>query len=109
MVSAINTNQYGYEQLEVMRRLQSLGVSPSGNLSVDRQRLQKAEYTKLQQTLSVSNYQNLSNLEGSGNSFSDTLNSVNSNNTPELKNNDDFSRQTGATQLAELNRYQFGL
>ena len=110
MVSAIGSNQFniGYQQLEVMRRLQSLGIAPTGNLSVDRQTLQKAEYVKRQNTLSANNVQNLSNLEGSGLAFKDTLQSVNSTST----SNDTAvyaHNQIGATQIAELNRYRLGL
>ena len=52
MVSAISSiNQYpvSTESLEIIRRLQSLGVAPTGNLSIDKQRLQTAELQKKQQ------------------------------------------------------------
>ena len=76
MVSAINSvNQYPIdrESLEVMRRLQSLGVVPSGNLMLDRQRLQTAELQKKQTTLAANSEVNLTRLEGTGNDFSSTI------------------------------------
>lgn len=108
MVSPIGSNQnISYQNLEVMRRLQSLGINPTGNLNVDRQTLQRAEYKKLQNTLSANNVQNLNNLEGSGYTFKDTLNSVNKTDSTNGYNN--ATQQTGAMQIAELNRYQFGI
>lgn len=109
MVSAINANQYniGYQELEVMRRLQSLGINPTGNLSVDRQTLQRAEIVKRQNTLSAGNIQNLSNLEGSGFAFKDALNSVGKTESTNTYQNP--VQQTGAMQIAELNRYQLGI
>lgn len=108
MVSAIGSNQnISYQNLEVMRRLQSLGINPTGNLSVDRQTLQRAEYVKRQSTLSANNVQNLSNLEGSGYAFKDALNSVNRTETTNTYINP--AQQTGAMQIAELNRYQLGI
>lgn len=108
MVSAIGSNQnIGYQSLEVMRRLQSLGINPTGNLNVDRQTLQRAEYVKRQKTLSANNVQNLNNLEGSGLAFRDALNSVNT--TEKTNENINQTMQTGAMQIAELNRYQLGL
>lgn len=108
MVSAIGSNQnIGYQSLEVMRRLQSLGINPTGNLNIDRQTLQRAEYVKRQKTLSVNNVQNLNNLEGSGLAFKDALNSVNT--TEKTNTNINPTTQTGAMQIAELNRYQLGL
>lgn len=109
MVSAIGSNQnINYQNLEVMRRLQSLGVRPTGNLSIDRQTLQRAEYVKRQNTLSANNVQNLNSLEGSGFAFKDALNSVS---TSEKTNTTNINpaAQTGAMQIAELNRYQLGL
>ena len=79
MVSAVSSiNQYpvNTESLEIIRRLQSLGVTPTGNLSVDRQRLQKAELEKKQQTLASNSEQNLNRLEGTGNDFSSALNNA---------------------------------
>lgn len=81
MVSAISSiNQYpvSTESLEIIRRLQSLGVAPTGNLSIDKQRLQTAELQKKQQTLASNSSQNLNRLEGTGNDFSSTLNNINS-------------------------------
>lgn len=80
MVSAISSiNQYpvSTESLEIIRRLQSLGVAPIGNLSIDKQRLQTAELQKKQQTLASNSSQNLNRLEGTGNDFSSTLNNIN--------------------------------
>lgn len=80
MVSAISSiNQYpvSTESLEIIRRLQSLGVAPTGNLSIDKQRLQTAELQKKQQTLASNSSQNLNRLEGTGNDFSSTLNNIN--------------------------------
>ena len=77
MVSAISSlNQYPIdrETLEVVRRLQSLGVTPSGNVAIDRQRLQTAELQKKQQTLAANSEVNLTKLEGTGNDFSSTIN-----------------------------------
>lgn len=108
MVSAISSNQnIGYQNLEVMRRLQSLGINPTGNLNIDRQTLQRAEYVKRQKTLSVNNVKTLNNLKGSGLDFKDALNSVN---TAEKTNtNINPTMQIGAMQIAELNKYQLGL
>lgn len=80
MVSAISSiNQYpvSTESLEIIRRLQSLGVAPTGNLSIDKQRLQTAELQKKQQTLASNSSQNLNRFEGTGNDFSSTLNNIN--------------------------------
>lgn len=109
MVSAIGSNQYNisYQELEVMRRLQSLGINPTGNISADRQTLQKAEYVKRQNTLAVNNTQNLNNLEGTGFAFKDILNTVNTSETTNTNNS--VNQQIGATQIAELNRYRLGL
>ncbi len=109
MVSAISSNQFniGYQGLEVMRRLQSLGINPTGNIATDRQILQKAEYVKRQNTLSANNVKNLNNLEGTGYAFKDALNAVNQ--TESTNKNINPAQQTGAMQLAELNRYQLGI
>lgn len=118
MVSAISSNQYNYgynvnyQELEVMRRLQSLGINPTGNLTTDRQILQKAEYAKRQNTLAVNNTQNLSNLEGTGFAFNDTLNSLGYTNSAQQNNTSAIAyntQQLGATQIAELNKYRLGL
>lgn len=109
MVSAIGYNQFnnGYQGLEVMRRLQSLGINPTGNLTADRQMLQKAEYTKRQQTLASNKVQNLNDLEGTGYAFKDTLNAINT--TEQTSTNINQTQQIGAMQIAELKRYQLGL
>lgn len=88
-VSSINQNQTDTEYLEIIRRLQSLGISPSGNLSADKQKLQQAELQKRQQTLASNSEQNLSKLNGTGNDFSSVLGSFSGNqvqNTSELEN-----------------------
>lgn len=113
MVAPIGSNQYNidYQSLEVIRRLQSLGIKPTGNISADRQTLQKAEYIKRQNTLSANNVQNLNNLEGSGFAFSDTLNSINQSSPSSTVHNNSVqpSQQIGASQIAMLNKYQLGL
>ena len=113
MVAPIGSNQYNidYQSLEVIRRLQSLGIKPTGNINADRQTLQKAEYIKRQNTLSANNVQNLNNLEGSGFSFSDTLNSINQSTQSSTVRNNSIqpSQQIGASQIAMLNKYQLGL
>ncbi len=113
MVAPIGSNQYNidYQSLEVIRRLQSLGINPTGNLNADRQTLQKAEYIKRQNTLSANNVQNLNNLEGSGFAFSDTLNSINQSTQTSTNNTNTVqpNQRIGASQIAMLNRYQLGL
>ena len=52
---------YNREALALVKNLQSLGVGATGNLGIDRANLQKAEYEKLQKTLSPSNEQNIQN------------------------------------------------
>ena len=52
-VSSINQYSPNREVLEVVRRLQSLGLSATGNLDIDRQRLQTAELKKKQLTLAT--------------------------------------------------------
>lgn len=110
MVSPIglNQNNISYQELEVMRRLQSLGINPTGNITTDRQTLQKAEYIKRQNTLAASNTQSLNNLEGTGFAFKDILNNVNTAESSN-SNNHTATQQIGATQIAELNRYRLGL
>jgi len=75
-ISSINKYPVNTESLEIIRRLQSLGVTPTGNISIDKQRLQKAELEKKQQTLASNSEQNLTRLDGTGNDFSSALNSV---------------------------------
>ncbi|MBO6273543.1 hypothetical protein J6O48_12300 [bacterium] len=142
MVSAVSSiNQYipNPEALEVIRRLQSLGVTPTGNLNIDRQRLQTAELQKRQITLASNSEQNLNKLEGTGKDFSSMLDNINkqlpavicntnktsfnSIQTNEVFNNknvvpfsdaketikDSQDRMIGATQLGELNKIRLGL
>lgn len=80
-ISSINQYQLNNESLEIIRRLQSLGVAPTGNLSIDKQRLQTAELQKKQQTLASNSSQNLNRLEGTGSDFSSTLNNINGSNS----------------------------
>jgi len=135
-VSSIGKNPISYEELEVVRRLQSLGLSPSGNLSIDRQRLQTAEIIKKQSTLATNSEQNLNRLEGTGKDFSTMLNNVqNLQPTDRIAENQNgliqgavppvsqgaeivpiedakkasFNNMVGATQLAELNKLKLGL
>ena len=133
MVSAISSiNQYSpnREVLEVVRRLQSLGLSATGNMNIDRQRLQTAEIKKKQLTLASNSEPSLNKLQGTGNDFSSALknisvNEINGNtkgvqNQNDLINNYSFVNQVsekssskynmiGALQLAELNKLQLGL
>lgn len=79
MVSSISSiNQYPVSRdvLEVVRRLQSLGVAPTGNISIDRQRLQTAELQKKQQTLASNSEYNLNSIQGTSKDFSSTLNNI---------------------------------
>lgn len=79
MVSAVSSiNQYPVdrESLEIIRRLQSLGVTPTGNISIDKQRLQTAELQKKQETLAANSEQNLSSIQGTDKDFSSTLNNI---------------------------------
>ena len=138
MVSAVSSiNQYipNPEVLEVVRRLQSLGITPSGNLSIDKQRLQAAEIIKRQQTLAPNSEPSLSRLEGTGKDFSSTFSVVKANQPTTVKNvvladSLNFGSQeknivsldepkryggvrpnemVGAVQLAELNKLKLGL
>jgi len=80
MVSSISSvRQYpvNREVLEVIRRLQSLGVAPTGNLTVDRQRLQTAEYEKKLETLATNSKQNLDRLSGTSSDFPSIMETVN--------------------------------
>ena len=133
MVSAVSSvNQYpvNREVLEVVRRLQSLGVAPTGDISLDRQRLQTAEFQKKQITLASNSEVNLTKLAGTGNDFSSTLDVVQNiqqvGETNGLIKNADSDiavrlgvmsvadaglqdKMVGATQLAELNKLKLGL
>ena len=76
MVSSVNSvGKYPIDRelLEVIRRLQSLGVTPSGNLNIDRQKLQKAELIKKQVTLATNSEQNLNKISGTNNDFSSVM------------------------------------
>ena len=117
MVTAVSSiNQYipNPEVLEVVRRLQSLGIAPTGNLGLDKQKLQAAEIIKRQKTLAPNSEQNLTRLEGTGKDFSSTLGVVKANN-PLSSNVENkvvkghFYEMVGASQLAELNKLQLGL
>jgi len=142
MVSAISSiNQYPVDKelLEVVRRLQSLGVAPTGNLVVDRQRLQKAEFQKKQITLASNSEVNLNRIQGSENDFSSTFNGIKNIQTAQkadkvnfnssfrdnnnsgiavnlgiLNDSDKISSKTrpemiGASQIAEWNKFELGL
>lgn len=138
MVSAItSTNQYpvNYEALEVIRRLQSLGVTPTGNLSIDRQHLQTAELQKRQITLASNSQVNLNRLEGTSGDFATTINFLDKTNRTNQINAGHYDQEigleyntqgtisevnqeikanlshemTGASQLAELNKLKLGL
>jgi hypothetical protein len=133
MVSAVSSvNQYpvNREVLEVVRRLQSLGVAPTGDISLDRQRLQTAEFQKKQITLASNSEVNLTKLAGTGKDFSSTLDLVQNiqqvGETNGLIKNADSDiaarlgmmsvadaglqqKMVGATQLAELNKLKLGL
>lgn len=117
------------QELEIMRRLQSLGIQPTGNLSTDRQILQQAELAKKQQTLATNSAQNLTRINGTSNDFStalsnisgvqdnskngliennETTRSFNSQNIQQ-SNNLLAQKMIGASQIAELNKWKLGL
>lgn len=107
MVSSVNplySSNISLHELEVLRRLQSLGVRPSGNLLHDRQILQRAEFKKLQSTLSVNN---ADVSKEASYRFSDTLYALNS--TKSVQENSSAQNMTGATQVASLNRFNLGI
>ena len=107
MVSSVNplySSNISLHELEVLRRLQSLGVRPSGNLLRDRQMLQQAEFHKLQSTLSVNNTNNSNN---NSYRFEDTLNALN--NVKSSQNASLQQNMPGATQIASLNRFSLGI
>ena len=103
-INSLNSSNIGFHELEVMRRLQSLGVRPTGNLLRDRQLLQQAEFYKLQSTLSMNNNTNQKDF---GYRFEDTLNALNNSNNEQNKVL--AKNMTGATQIASLNRFNLGL
>ncbi|MCR5266344.1 MAG: hypothetical protein K6E29_07100 [Cyanobacteria bacterium RUI128] len=128
-VSSINQYQMSRDDLEIIRRMQSLGLAPSGNKGIDMQRLQTAEIRKKQSTLAPNSEQGLRKLEGTGNEFSSVFNSIGVNGVNSdvngvrdqqfgLINNDSVAQITdksnkyamiGASQLAELNKLKLGL
>lgn len=112
MVSAISSvNKYPVdrETLEVVRRLQSLGVAPTGNISIDRQRLQTAELVKKQQTLAANSEVNLSKLEGTGNDFSSTVQFLqNSQPTTDVRGTE-LNAHFGLVKSADSDNSGFGL
>lgn len=113
-IKPINNNTYyNKEALSVIKNLQSLGVGATGRLSTDRQTLQMAEYEKLKQILSPTNEQKIQNAEVPFNAIIN--NGAVENNTAMAQvaagtqnNNNEVANaakeQTGATQLAELNK-----
>ena len=136
MVSAINSltpYPQDREALEVARRLQSLGLEPSGNYAVDRQRLQTAEVQKRQITLASNSEVNLTKLEGTDNNFASALKNLEINRMSDIakldqeiglinakssyrlniadltEKNSAQDKMVGATQLAQLNKYKLGL
>ena len=128
-INSINQNQVSLQDLEIIRRLQSLGIQPTGNIATDRQILQQAELIKKQQTLATNSEQNLSRIEGTPKDFSTTLWYVgglqdtsknglieNSETKRSFKsqsiqqyNNMNPAKMVGATQIAELNKWKLGL
>ena len=132
MVSSVNSiNHYkvNYEELEVMRRLQSLGIRPSGNLAFDRQTLQTAEIEKKRTTLATNSEVNLNRIEGTNSDFSTTFRAVglvNKSDSTAIDQGNGFGlaqisdansvsnsqlqySMVGANQIAELNKYKLGL
>lgn len=121
-IKPINNNTYyNRESLELIKNLQSLGLNATGRLSADRQTLQVAEYQKLKQTLAPTNEQKIQNAETQFSTIMQT-GSVEANNnittqaiqvqsstnsTQEIAQA--VENKTGATQLAELKKYQLGL
>lgn len=134
-VSSINQNIPNLEDLEIIRRLQSLGLAPTGNKNYDKQRLQTAELQKKQVTLATNSEQNLNRLEGTGRDFSSMMNVIQSGQPTEItgntqqnglntgsgfavgarpealaiENNKFQYSMIGANQLAELNKLKLGL
>lgn len=106
MVSSISSvRQYpvNREVLEVIRRLQSLGVTPTGNLTVDRQRLQTAEYAKKLETLATNSEQNLNKLTGTNGDFSSVMGTVKKQLPAVIEKKDSFgTRSIGLIKDSEL-------
>ena len=120
-IKPINNNTYyNRVSLELIKNLQSLGLNATGRLSADRQTLQVAEYQKLKQTLAPTNEQKIQNaetqfstimqtgsVEANNNTTTQTMQVQASNSTQEIAQA--VENKTGATQLAELKKYQLGL
>ena len=120
-IKPINNNTYyNRESLELIKNLQSLGLNATGRLSADRQTLQVAEYQKLKQTLAPTNEQKIQNaetqfrtmmqtgsVEANNNTTTQAMQVQASNSTQEIAQA--VENKTGATQLAELKKYQLGL
>ena len=115
-----NNTYYNRESLELIKNLQSLGLNATGRLSADRQTLQVAEYQKLKQTLAPTNEQKIQNaetqfstimqtgsVEANNNTTTQAMQVQASNSTQEIAQA--VENKTGATQLAELKKYQLGL
>lgn len=119
-IKPINNNTYyNRESLELIKNLQSLGMNATGRLSTDRQTLQVAEYEKLKQTLGPTNEQ-IQNAETPFSAIMQTGNAEIGSNSEQamqtqstLNSTQEISQavenKTGATQLAELKKYQLGL
>lgn len=75
-VSSVGQYPVNNDMLEVIRRLQSLGVAPSGNMNIDRQLLQQAELVKRQTTLATNSEQNLNKIHGTDKDFSSMMQAV---------------------------------
>lgn len=111
------------QDLEIVRRLQSLGLNPTGNKAFDRQRLQAAEIHKKQKTLAPNSEPALNKLEGTGRDFSTTFSVVQStqpagynevqngliNSVKEVNEVKALREMRGAEQIAELNKFRLGL
>ena len=120
-IKPINNNTYyNRESLELIKNLQSLGLNATGRLSAGRQTLQVAEYQKLKQTLAPTNEQKIQNaetqfstimqtgsVEANNNTTTQAMQVQASNSTQEIAQA--VENKTGATQLAELKKYQLGL
>ena len=119
-IQPINNNTYyNRDALELIKNLQSLGVGATGRLSTDRQTLQIAEYEKLKQTLGPSNEQRIQNAPVQFNTMlqnggqQQTVQAMSAQNNADLQGISEITNaateQTGATQLAELNKYMLGI
>ncbi|MCM1266058.1 MAG: hypothetical protein NC200_07650 [Candidatus Gastranaerophilales bacterium] len=107
-ISSINQTPVNREVLEVIRRLQSLGVRPTGNLSVDRQLLQQAELQKKQTTLATNSEQNLNSIQGTNKDFSSTLNNIGG--QPQTIEGTQTTQEIGLIKVTDTNNSSsFGL